>query len=222
MRDERLLPFEYRGAISQWQLQLSDLPLFDRDTITDVILHISYTAREGGELLRTKASAHLRELVAAGQAAGSTRLLSVRQEFPTQWAKFTASAGNGAPASPRALTLDLRPEHYPFFAGASGPSALTRVDLVAELLGADQPDVNVKVVSSDGNGDGQTVPLNNRELGGLLRAGGFGDEQPPDEQPPEDGEIVALPAPTGPFTLQPDTTKLADLFVLLTWKAGKG
>jgi hypothetical protein len=223
MRDERLLPFEYRGAVSQWRLELPPDPHpFDYDTITDVILHLRYTARDGGELLRTKANAHLRELVAAGQAAGSTRLLSVRQEFPTQWAKFTAPVGNGTPASPRALTLDLRPEHYPFFAGAGGPSALTRVDLVAELLGTDQPDVNVKVVSSDGNGDGHTVPLNNRELGGLLRVGGFGDEQSPGEQPPEDGEIVALPAPTGPFTLQPDTTKLADLFVLLTWKAGKG
>jgi hypothetical protein len=219
MRDERLLPFEYRGAVSQWRLALPPGPHpFDYDTITDVILHLRYTARDGGELLRTKASAHLRELVAAGQAAGSTRLLSVRQEFPTQWANFTAApAGNGAPASPRALTLDLRPEHYPFFAGAGGPSALTRVDLVAELLAADQPDVNVRV----GNGDGEdhTVSLEeNGEFGGLLRAGTLGEVQPEDGSPGP----VNLPAPTGPFTLQPDTTKLADLFVLLTWKAGKG
>jgi hypothetical protein len=216
MRDERLLPFEYRGAVSQWRLELPPDPHpFDYDTITDVILHIRYTARDGGELLRTKASAHLRELVAAGQAAGSTRLLSVRQEFPTQWANFTAApAGNGAPASPRALTLDLRPEHYPFFAGAGGPSALSRVDLVAELLPTAKPDlvVNVKV----GDGAGGAVALDNPELGGLLRAATLGGDQS------EDGSPAALPAPTGPLTLQPDTTKLADLFVLLTWTAGKG
>jgi hypothetical protein len=51
-RDERYLPFEGAGAISQWQLELpTTLKPFDYDTISDVILHVHYTARDGGSSL---------------------------------------------------------------------------------------------------------------------------------------------------------------------------
>jgi hypothetical protein len=58
LRDERYLPFENSGVISEWQLQLPANPSkgepcqFDYETIADVIFQIRYTAREGGELLR--------------------------------------------------------------------------------------------------------------------------------------------------------------------------
>ena len=53
LRDERYLPFEGAGAISQWRLRLpTTFPAFDHDTITDVILHLRYTARDGRERLR--------------------------------------------------------------------------------------------------------------------------------------------------------------------------
>ena len=58
-RDERYLPFEGSGVISTWQLQLPGDPSksepvqFDYNTITDVILHLRYTAREGGGLAQT-------------------------------------------------------------------------------------------------------------------------------------------------------------------------
>ena len=45
-RDERYVPFEGAGAVSDWSLELpSVFRPFDYDTISDVILHISYTAR---------------------------------------------------------------------------------------------------------------------------------------------------------------------------------
>lgn len=48
-RDERYIPFENRGAEdSEWTLNMmpsAGLRQFDYDTITDVILHVSYTAR---------------------------------------------------------------------------------------------------------------------------------------------------------------------------------
>ena len=53
LRDQRYLPFENSGVISEWQLQLpanpskGDPPHFDYDTISDVILHLHYTAWEG-------------------------------------------------------------------------------------------------------------------------------------------------------------------------------
>jgi hypothetical protein len=49
-RDERYLPFEGAGAIGRWRLELpADYRQFDYGTITDVILHISYTAREAAD-----------------------------------------------------------------------------------------------------------------------------------------------------------------------------
>jgi hypothetical protein len=48
--DERYLPFEYTGAISKWQLTFPN-PEAQKDlleSLTDIIVHVSYTARAGG------------------------------------------------------------------------------------------------------------------------------------------------------------------------------
>lgn len=53
-RDERFLPFEGFGAVSAWKLELPSpdgFPAFDYDTISDVILHLSYTAVDGHDHL---------------------------------------------------------------------------------------------------------------------------------------------------------------------------
>ena len=52
-RDERYFPFEGLGVISQWQLSMpTDCNDFDFETISDVILNLRYTARDGGDALR--------------------------------------------------------------------------------------------------------------------------------------------------------------------------
>ena len=57
LRDERFLPFEGSGVISTWRLELpAEYPQFDYSTISDVILTIRYTVREGGDLLRNAAT----------------------------------------------------------------------------------------------------------------------------------------------------------------------
>ena len=112
LKDDRFLPFEGAGAISEWQLELpAGVRQFDFDTISDVILHLRYTAREGGELLRKEAVAHLRERLAEAQTAGSVRLFSLRHEFPTEWARFQGTEGNG----PFALSLTLTDAHFPYW-----------------------------------------------------------------------------------------------------------
>lgn len=48
--DDRYLPFEYTGAVSTWQLSFPN-PEAQKDlldSLTDVIVHVSYTARVGG------------------------------------------------------------------------------------------------------------------------------------------------------------------------------
>ena len=53
LRDDRYLPFEGAGAISTWRIELpTDIPQFDFETISDVVLHLRYTAREAGHLRR--------------------------------------------------------------------------------------------------------------------------------------------------------------------------
>ena len=216
LRDERLLPFEYRGVAGEWQLDLATDPRpFDYDTITDVVLHVHYTARDGGEQLRQAASAHLRERIAVGGAAGTTRMLSLRHEFPSDWARFRhGHAGPGTADAPRAaLTLDLRREHYPFFAGAAGPAALTDVTLLART---DATSVIVADVAvGDAAAGARLVEMKpDPAIGGLLY-GTLGTGEAPAAGPPGWGP---LPPPIGPLTLYLDQTSIDDLVLLLTWR----
>ena len=72
-RDERYLPFEYQGAVSRWRIELPpENNYFDLDTLTDVVLHLNYTAREGGTALR-EAAAQRRPGTAARRRAAAIR-----------------------------------------------------------------------------------------------------------------------------------------------------
>lgn len=117
-RDERYLPFEYSGAVSTWQLKLPadprvDPQAFDYSTIADVVMHVRFTAREGGKPLRDAAMTALKARLDAGTASGSVRLFSLREEFPTEWAKFlgAAAGGNGK----YQLSFELAKEHFPLW-----------------------------------------------------------------------------------------------------------
>ena len=108
-RDERLLPFEGAGAESTWKLELpAQFRSFDYATISDVVLHIRYTAREGGVPLREAATENLAELVADTGSTGLGLLLSLRHDFPGDWAAFLAGTGD--------FTAALRREHFPYLA----------------------------------------------------------------------------------------------------------
>jgi hypothetical protein len=57
LRDERFLPFEGAGAESTWKLDLpKDYRTFDYNTISDVILHIRYSARQSVNPTSVKAA----------------------------------------------------------------------------------------------------------------------------------------------------------------------
>ena len=48
-KDERYLPFEGAGAVSKWRIELPEkFRQFDYSTISDVVLHLRYTAVDGG------------------------------------------------------------------------------------------------------------------------------------------------------------------------------
>lgn len=104
-RDERYLPFEGAGAISEWSLELfNDLPSnnpdpgapdfgkplrqFDYGTISDAIVHIKYMAREDAGPFKNGVVTHLRDYYSQDDTTPSLRLFNLRQEFPSQWSRF--------------------------------------------------------------------------------------------------------------------------------------
>lgn len=59
-RDDRCLPFEGAGVIGKWRLELaSKFRQFRHDTLSDVILTLRYTSRDGGDKLRLAAEQSL-------------------------------------------------------------------------------------------------------------------------------------------------------------------
>lgn len=206
LRDERYLPFENSGVVSEWQLQLPANPgkgepaQFDYDTISDVILHLRYTAREGGGLLRGGAIADVTELIKEAKAVGSVRLLSVRQEFPSEWAKFlnreSHTFGDGNNQVSYELALNLRPEHYPFW-GQKWLGAAKRVDILARSSRSPVPG-SLKVLDQSGNEISSLVKDATR--GGLM-AGTLTDP----------GNSV------GKRRLYLESKELDDLWIAVTW-----
>ncbi|MEZ4429002.1 MAG: neuraminidase-like domain-containing protein [Nannocystaceae bacterium] len=111
LRDERYLPFEGKGAVdSYWRVELPvTVRGFDYSDISDLVLTIRYTAREGGALFKSQVEQGLRdtELAALPRAEnigdpqtvdkGLVRVFSARAEFPESWRTFLAAgADNGA------------------------------------------------------------------------------------------------------------------------------
>lgn len=129
LRDERYLPFEGAGVISSWRLELpAEFRPFDYRTISDVVLHIRYTAREGGETLRDAATKKLADALKAMEVergrAGLLRGVSARYEFPNAWHAFAhmpdGQAGNNV------LTLPLTADRFPAFTSGR-PVKVTRI-----------------------------------------------------------------------------------------------
>jgi hypothetical protein len=113
LRDERYLPFEGAGAISRWRLELpTEFQTFDHSTITDVVLHLLYTARSD-DALSEKATASLKKLLADATARPLLRFLSLRHEFPGEWYRFVNSAA--ATTSPATFSVTIDATRFPFF-----------------------------------------------------------------------------------------------------------
>ncbi|RKD25779.1 hypothetical protein BEP19_02230 [Ammoniphilus oxalaticus] len=85
-QDARYLPFEGAGADSSWLLELpKDTNHFDFATISDVLLHVSYTSRDGGKRLREKAR---EERDAVLKDSGLIATFSAKQHLSAAWHEF--------------------------------------------------------------------------------------------------------------------------------------
>ena len=116
-RDERYIPFEGAGVISKWKIQLpNDFREFDYSSITDVVMHMRYTALDGGDKLRAPAEASVKHFVSnavdLSQGEGLFALFDLRHDFPNEWYKSTQPL---AGATERVIALGNVFERLPVF-----------------------------------------------------------------------------------------------------------
>ena len=114
--DQRYMPFENAGAISTWHLEMPQLNNeVDLSTVSEVVLHLYYTALDGGALFQRASSA-------ANLPTSGVKVFSAQNDFPappptaanphplTPWQAFLATAT--APAD-QMLTLNVSPSKFP-------------------------------------------------------------------------------------------------------------
>ena len=161
LRDERYLPFEGAGAISRWHVQLpAETNRLRRDSITDVVLHIRYTARDGGPTLKEAA----KEAVVAKAYENGLRLLSLRQNLTDRWAQYATWADSG-PTDALIMTLPLSADLFPAQAPASiGVSKFQLLLLTAAALPSDP---TIGVSSPNAAAAAMLTLTPNSVLGGL-------------------------------------------------------
>ena len=93
LHEPRFLPFEGSGAVSTWKLDLpKDYPGFDYGSITDVVLHVRFTARQGVDPTKVKSALDdLFQLTVSG-GPNFARLFTLQEDFPAEWSAFTTGA----------------------------------------------------------------------------------------------------------------------------------
>ena len=125
LHDERWLPFEGQGAISTWTLTLDPRDNnFDFTTITDVILHVRYTARDGGD----QAAGNVRNALKPSDPR--TILVSVRNTFPDSWYAFFNPA---AQATEQTLNLPLTASVFPYTNLGNGTAEIANLAMYLVL-----------------------------------------------------------------------------------------
>ena len=125
-RDERYLPFEGSGVVSQWQVSMPpECNAFDFETITEVLINLRYTARNGGYALRQAAQSAAKMPPAAVQTptvstqfpkqSNLLRYFSLRHEYPTEWYKLLQPPGAvSGTSTTAAMQINLSKDRFPF------------------------------------------------------------------------------------------------------------
>ena len=153
-RDERFLPFENTGAVSSWRLELpTEIRQFDYNTISDAILHVKYTAREGGSVLKTAANGSLKErqnqIKQSLKKQGLHIVINLKHDMPNEW-HLLAVNGN--------VNLTIDKSRLPYLAKALDVQDEVSVRFVSNCQ-------TLRVTVDDVGNDVNLASIN--ELGGL-------------------------------------------------------
>ncbi|HEY1009115.1 MAG TPA: neuraminidase-like domain-containing protein [Daejeonella sp.] len=142
--DDRYLPFEGAGVISDWQISLpKEQNHFDFASLSDVILHMSYSSRSGGGQLSSGAYADLQERL----PNETSRLFSIKHEFGNEWHHFLNPVGD----TDQSLNINLKLEHFPFFIrGRLSAMKIKKLDLfIQNAAGIPAYVASLKVTSAN-------------------------------------------------------------------------
>lgn len=152
---ERYLPFEGAGAISKWTLTLpdTDLASFDYQSITDIVLHMNYMAKDGGALMASNAKTALRGQLSTWSENSPVALVSLKEAFPTAWYRFQ----DPTIAGQHHLNFDIESKHYPYL---SSLFAIRTIDTA-----------NLIIVRKNKNSAGLTLPFDLKIGGNSIGAG---------------------------------------------------
>lgn len=198
-RDERYLPFERMGAVSHWRMSLpEDFRQFDYDTISDVVLHLNYTARDGGAPLKTAAANNLRQGLnllldeLADADTGLQRLFSFEREFPNALYSLTL-------ADTYQATVTIADKHLPrylYTQALTATEAVVMLRLHPDYQGADLSALKLRYYRAGDTAPAYTTLITapNADYGNLPYAS-FG----------------VSGTPQGTWTLELDPTTVANL-----------
>jgi hypothetical protein len=208
-RDERYMPFEGAGAVSEWRLELpGTFRPFDYQSINDVIINISYTAEDDGALRQAVEGQNgaLEEFLTNNTL---TRVFSLRQEFSNAYNRLVQAAA-GTP-----VTIDISDRHFPLFLQGRTLS-VAAADLVLSVVDA-QPVDNVSLLVNGIEAasfvpDTQFAGLRSQEVTAAFTAG-------PKQQHTitvNDAGVLASGGGTGAPLF--DSEKLRDILVVVQYR----
>ena len=130
-RDERYLPFEFSGAVSRWRIEL---PLennhFDMESLSDLILHLNFTAREGGDELRKVAN----ECAQQNLPGAGIRFFDVRRDLPEAWQLLNNPVSSEAES--KQLGVRLSRNMFPYLTG-NKKIGVSQLQIFFDAPGAD-------------------------------------------------------------------------------------
>jgi hypothetical protein len=213
-RDERYMPYEGAGAISSWTVALPDaFRIFDYQTITDVIVHISYTSQYDG-VLRQNIEQKNGAIAKALQSVPLGRLFSLRREFPTVLNRLLHGLLNTT------VTMSISANMLPFFI-ASSSIQITRAVLLlrpaATLATVQDFAISINATSTTSfQPDSTMADLPSADVTSVFSAGLFGDFA---LTVTKAGNLA--PAPPQPGDPSPiDDTKLLDVMLYVEYQLG--
>jgi hypothetical protein len=212
LRDERWLPFEGQGAVSTWNLSLDPRDNnFDLSSVTDVVLHVRYSARFGGDA----------ESVRSALKPANTRsiLVSVRNTFGDAYYRFFNPTDTASPQ--QTLTLPITAAIFPF----SNLGSPKISDMVISFVLAQVPAAGTAINGTFGptGGTANPVSLTPTTTGGQSVAALSGDASLPSPLSPES---FTLTVPTVPPSLgvtvsgqtRFDSTKIEEIVLIIDYK----
>jgi hypothetical protein len=155
---ERYLPFEGAGAMSRWTLKLpdTDIASFDYQSITDVVLHMNYMAKDGGALMASNAKSALKNHLSTwSEIHPPVTLLSLKTAFGTAWHRFQ----NPTVVGTHQLNFDVDSKHYPYLSSLF-------VNRTVEAA-------NIVIVRKDASAADLTLSFDAKAGGTLIGAGRY-------------------------------------------------